>query len=103
MLSIIFSSLLYGPVLEIMYGILGSLGLVVVVCPRSLLLTSTPGVPLFLTGFPVVLPHILPLLPDMFFIIGWVSLWGIMLHNVLSCHNYSICYSFIISPLSFGS
>jgi hypothetical protein len=73
-LSIIFFSLFYGPVLEIMYGILGGLALVIIVCPRSLPLTSTPGVPLFLTGLPVVLPHMLPLLPSMFSSIGWVSL-----------------------------
>jgi hypothetical protein len=66
-LSIIFSSLLYGPVLEIMYGISGGLGLVAVVCPRSLPLTSTPGVALFLTAPPVVLLHTLPLLPGMSF------------------------------------
>jgi hypothetical protein len=73
-LSIIFLSQLYGPVLEIMYGVLGGLGLAVVVCPRSPPLTSTPGVPLFLTALLVVLPHMLPLLPSMSFSIGWVSL-----------------------------
>jgi hypothetical protein len=56
-----------------MYGVSGGLGLVAVVCTRSLPLTSTPGVPLFLTILPVVLLCMLPLLPGMFFGIGWVS------------------------------
>jgi hypothetical protein len=69
-LSIIFSSVLYSPVLEIIYGVSGGLGLAVVVCPRSLPLTSTPGVPLFPTTLPVVLPHMLLLLPSMCFSIA---------------------------------
>jgi hypothetical protein len=102
-LSIIFSSLLYGPVLEIMYGVSGGLGLPVVVCRRSSPLTSTPGVPLFLTGLPIVLPHMLPLRLSMFFGIGCVSLWGIALHNVLSCHNCGIRCSFAVSLLQSSS
>jgi hypothetical protein len=86
-----------------MYGVSGGLGLVAIVYPRSPPLTSTPGVPLFPTGLPVVLLHMLLLLPGMFFSIGWVSWWGIVLHNVLSCHNCSIRYSFAISLLQSGS
>jgi hypothetical protein len=54
-LSIMFSSLMYSPVLEIMYGITGGLGVAVVVFPRSSPLIFTPEAPLFLTALPVVL------------------------------------------------
>jgi hypothetical protein len=83
-------------VLQIIYGISGGLGLAAVVCPRSLPLTPTPGVALFPTVVPVVPLHILPLLPGISFSIGWVYWWGITLHNVLSCHNCSIRYSFAL-------
>jgi hypothetical protein len=102
-LSISFSSLLYGPVLEILYGVSGDLGSAAVVCPRSPPLTSTPGVVLFPTVLPVVLLHMLPLLPGMSSGTGWVSWLGIVLHNVPSCHNCSIRYSFDVSLLWSGS
>jgi hypothetical protein len=56
-LSMIFSSLLYGLVLEIMYGISGGLGEAVLIFPESLPLTSTPEAPLSPTALPVALLH----------------------------------------------